>query len=127
MADGRVKFIPFIESQSELFGIFRTARLLVFPSTVEAMSMVLLEAASLEVPIVCSDIPENKSVLHERAIFFQAGDASDLTAKLRWALDHPKELKKLAQSAAGWVREAYSWDSIAHRYENLYCAARGPR
>ena len=125
MADERVQFIPFIESKAELFGIVRNARLFVFPSTVEAMSMMLLEVASLGVPIICSDIPENTSVLRDRALFFESGNVGDLADRLRWALDHPDVMSKLANSAEAWVRENHSWDAIAERYGMLYKTVGG--
>jgi glycosyltransferase involved in cell wall biosynthesis len=59
MAHGRVRFVPFISCRENLFDLIRCARLFVFPSIVEAMSMALLEAAALGAPLVCSDIVSN--------------------------------------------------------------------
>lgn len=120
MADDRVRFIPFISAKETLLGLVRACRLFVFPSTVEAMSMMLLEVASLGVPIVCSDIRENVCVLPERALFFESGNAKDLQAKLQWALEHPKAIEDLATKAHNWVNENYRWDSIIKEYELLY-------
>lgn len=121
MADGRVKFIPFIQSKGELFGIVQHAKLFIFPSTVEAMSMMLLETASLGVPILCSDIPENLAVLpHDYALYFRSGDLGDLAEKLRWALEHSDEMNQMGVCAQAWVRNRFSWDTIAEEYEKLY-------
>ena len=120
MADGRVRFVPFIESKSELFGIVQNARFFVFPSTIEAMSMMLLEVASLGIPVVCSDIPENTNVLGEHALYFKSGDVDGLANKLRWALDHAEALRALGSAAQVWVKQNYSWDVIAEQYEKLY-------
>jgi len=124
MADVSVRFIPFIHSKPELMGIVQSARLFVFPSTVEAMSMMLLEAASLGTPIVCSDIPANTSVLPEQALYFRSGDVDDLVEKLRWALSHPEEMKRLGRSAQEWVKARFSWKRIAEQYDQLYQIAR---
>ena len=99
MAGERVRFIPFIEAKGELLGFVRGAQVFVFPSMVEAMSMMLLEAVSLGVPIVCSDIPENTAVLDEHALYFRSGDTADLAEKLQWALDHPEEMTRLGAAA----------------------------
>lgn len=120
MANARVKFIPFISSKPELLGIVQNARFFVFPSTVEAMSMMLLEAASLGVPIVCSDIPANRAVLPEQALYFRSGDVDDLGDRLRWALEHPAEMTRMGQEAQSWVRAKFSWDLIAEQYDHLY-------
>ena len=120
LADERVHFVSFISEKATLMGLLKLSRALVFPSTVEAMSMMLLEAASLETPVVCSDIPENVSVLPEQAVHFKSGNATDLAARLRWALDHPAEMEKLARQASEWVNHHYDWDAIVHQYELLY-------
>jgi glycosyltransferase involved in cell wall biosynthesis len=116
----RVLFIPPIADRGLLFGILSLCKLFVFPSIVEGMSMMLLEAASLGVPMVCSDIPENKVVLGENITYFRSEDHNDLADKIFWALNNPDELENLAQTLKDWVRNNYSWDSIASRYETLY-------
>jgi glycosyltransferase involved in cell wall biosynthesis len=120
LADDRVRMIPFVADKATLFGLVRAARFFVFPSTVEAMSMMLLEVASLGVPIVASDIPENTVVLPEQALFFHSEDVMDLRAKVQWALDHPTDMATLAQAAHTWVHDHYAWGHIVKQYEQLY-------
>jgi glycosyltransferase involved in cell wall biosynthesis len=122
-ADSRTVFLPFIQSNAELLGLVSLCRLFVFPSTNEAMSMALLEAASVGAPILCSDIPANTAVLPEQALYFRSGDADDLADKLRWALDHPAEMTRLGQQAQEWVKAKFSWDLIAEQYDQLYHSA----
>lgn len=119
-ADARTIFIPFIESNAMLLGLMQASRLVVLPSLVEAMSITLLEAASVGAPILCSDIPANTAVLSDAALYFRAGDANDLADKLRWALAHPDEMCALGACAQARVREHFSWDHIAKQYESLY-------
>ena len=118
--DERIRFIPFVSSQVLLMGLIKRARLFVFPSTNEAMSMMLLEAAALGAPILCSDIPGNRAVLERRATYFRSGDVNDLARQLDWALEHSEEMAELGRAAQSWVREHYTWESVAGRYESLY-------
>jgi glycosyltransferase involved in cell wall biosynthesis len=120
LADERVKFIPFIESQAKLFNLIYQSFLYVFPSTNEGMSMSLLEAASTSTPILCSDIPANKTILQDNALYFSSGEITDLARKLEWAINYPEELQKFGIRARNWVRSNYSWDVIADNYEKLY-------
>jgi glycosyltransferase involved in cell wall biosynthesis len=122
LADERVHFVPFVDSKETLLGIVQNCRVFVFPSTVEAMSMMLLEVASLGVPIVCSDIPENIDVVPERALFFESANVADLREKLEWALAHPEEMQQLARRAQEWVNQNNQWDTIVKDYEVLYQA-----
>lgn len=126
MANARVTFIPPIAESRRLFAIVQHCRLFVFPSTAEGMSMMLLEAAALGAPLVCSDIEENREVVEGDAVYFRSGDAGDLAAKLRWALEHAEEMQSLAAKAKTRVRREYDWSAIVDRYEALYreCAQR---
>lgn len=116
----RVFFIPPITDRALLFGILNLCKLFVFPSTAEGMSMILLEAASLGTPMICSDIPENKVVLGNLVTYFLSGDQNDLAEKINWAIKNPNEPENLAQELKVFIKENYSWDSIASKYENLY-------
>jgi glycosyltransferase involved in cell wall biosynthesis len=119
LADDRVIFIPFVD-KNILLGLVRRASFFVFPSTIEAMSMMLLEAASQETPIISSDLPENCEVLPEHALFFKSGDEGDLREKMNWALHHPKQMQELGVKAREWVTDNYGWDSIVSEYNKIY-------
>ena len=123
LASAMVRFVPFIESRAELLGIVRGACFFVFPSTVEAMSMMLLEVASLGVPILCSDIPANTAILPTQAKYFRSGEVNDLSEKLQWALEHPEAMSELGRQAKAWVKEKFSWDVIAEEYNQVYQTA----
>lgn len=123
MADKeRVVFFPPISDRDVLFGMVKQARLFVFPSIGEGMSMMLLEAAALDVPIVCSDIPENKFTMEDTVLYFRSGDALDLAEKIEWALGHGGEMADLARSASAHVKSRLTWDRIAAEYDGLYSA-----
>ena len=81
-----VTFVPRLDEKPQLLGLLRHARLFVFPSEVEAMSMMLLEAVCQRAPVVASDIPENTSILPPGFATFRAGDAAALAQALREAL-----------------------------------------
>ncbi|MBL8062685.1 MAG: glycosyltransferase family 4 protein [Anaerolineales bacterium] len=117
---GRVIFAPPIAEEGLLYGVLKLCKLFIFPSIAEGMSIMFLEAASLGIPLICSDIPENASVLGDRALYFRSGDPVDLANKIRWAIDHPREMVRLKESARDWIRKNYSWDLIASRYGMLY-------
>jgi glycosyltransferase involved in cell wall biosynthesis len=120
LASERVHFVPPIQDKQELFGIIRNSGLFVFPSIEEGMSMMLLEVASLGVPLVCSDILPNIAVLNERGFYFRSEDVDDLTEKLRWALGHPEKMEEIARRIQDHVRHHFSWDQVAEEYEKIY-------
>ena len=120
LADDRVRFAGFVSSKDLLFGLIALSKLFVFPTTYEAMAITLLEVAALKTPLIASDIPENREVLPDQALFFKSGDVADLRARMEWALAHPAEMKDLAGRAYLWVAENYRWPGIIAAYEQLY-------
>lgn len=120
LADDRVRFCGFISSKELLFGLIQQAQYFVFPTTYEAMAMTLLEVASLGTPLIASDIPENREVLPEQAVFFKSGNVADLRAKMKWALANPGQMALLAGKARNWVAANYRWPGIIASYEQLY-------
>jgi glycosyltransferase involved in cell wall biosynthesis len=120
--ENQVVFIPPISDRELLFGMVKLARLFIFPSTHEGMSMMLLEAASLQVPIISSDIAENKIVMQDNVLYFNSGDAIDLANQIQWALDHPDEMSSLGRKASIHVKGNLAWERIVKQYEDIYKA-----
>ena len=116
-----VEFKGLVKDKTMLNAYIAHARLFVFPSTHEAMSMMLLEVASLHTPVICSDIVPNTDVFDpEEMLFFRSGDAADLAAKLEWALSHPEEMKTFAEKA--WRSQVAKYDSsvTTSQYDQMF-------
>jgi glycosyltransferase involved in cell wall biosynthesis len=117
----RVTFLPRIEEKPTVASLVAMADVFVFPSTVEAMSMMLLEVMSLGTPVIASDIVENTEVLPDAAWTFRAGDAGDLARAYRDFRSEPgRDVVDRSSARADAVRDEYSWDLIAGGYEELY-------
>jgi glycosyltransferase involved in cell wall biosynthesis len=82
----------------------------------------LLEAASLQAPIICSDIPENKAAMQDNVLYFHSGDAIDLANQIQWTLDHSDEISSLGQKAGIYVKDNLTWGKIAVQYDEMYKA-----
>lgn len=116
-----VVFVPRIEDGDVLLGLVAESALFVFPSTVEAMSMMLLEAVSTGARVVASDIPENTSALPQGFPVFGAGDEGDLTRAMAAALSEPEaDWKSRYGSYAEEVLRTYDWDRISDQYLDVY-------
>jgi starch synthase len=105
-----------------LLDVVRHAKVFVFPSEVEAMSMMLLEAISCRTVVVCSDIPENVEVVGaDYRYLYPTHDGDALRRRLEAALDDPA-----AESLTGQLYEScmrrFGWGSIAQAYEDAYQA-----
>ncbi|MBI5649257.1 MAG: glycosyltransferase family 4 protein [Chloroflexi bacterium] len=120
IASARICFEPLVEDQATLFGLMARATFLIFPSLVEAMAMVLLEAASLGVPIICSNIEENRQVMLDDALYFESENVASLTRQLEWGLANRESWAGLGRAAQARIQTDYAWDVIANRYAQLY-------
>ncbi len=116
-------FQPLIKDKETLLGLLSLSKLFVFPSTYEAMSMVLLDALALGVPIICSDIPANTHIVTEKKIIFKNEDIKSLGEKIEWALKNTGKVKKIVKKIQKEVITSYNWENISSKYLECYYEA----
>jgi glycosyltransferase involved in cell wall biosynthesis len=110
-----------IKNKVRLFEMIRESSLFVFPSFNEGMSNMLLEVASLGIPIICSDIPENMAVFDkDEVLFFKVGDKDDLAKKISFAYDNYNQMINRAIKAFEKLSNEYRWSIIASKYKETY-------
>ena len=97
----------------------------VFPSYREGFPNVLLEAAAMELPIVCSNIAGNIDIVtdNDTGLIFESQDETGLREKLTVALNEPERLKKMAAKLKETITTSYErshfWETIRKAYEML--------
>lgn len=116
-----VKFIGYVEGMDRLNALLSRARYFIFPSELEGMSMMLLEAGSIGTPMICSDIPQNKAVLSdEEVLFFQSKNVADLAQKLQWAFENKPAMQALATKTKQTIEDEYLISEVVQQYATLY-------
>ena len=116
-----VVFTGMIKERKKLKNYIINSELFISPSSFEAMSMMLLEVASLNVPIICSDIPENKSIFNENEVlFFLTNNINDLSSKIDYALTNTRIMREKSKKAYIKLENTYLWKDIAINYDELY-------
>ena len=119
--DLKISFLGLIKDKEILSSIIKDADFFVFPSLNEAMSMMLLEVAALQTPVIASDIPSNKMVFSdEEVLFFESRNSDDLADKLKYALTHKNELRLRAKKAYEKLSTQYTWEKITNQYKEIY-------
>lgn len=98
---------------------------LVFPSLLEGMPLVLLEALSIKCPVLCSDIPENMEIVAPPnaspwAATFRTGDIEALRDSLVHFVQGARKDSSVLELAAQWVAREFNWDRIAEQTERVY-------
>jgi glycosyltransferase involved in cell wall biosynthesis len=100
----------------------RAADLFVLPSLEEGMSIALLEAMALGIPLVASEIPGNRSLVTDRehGRLAPPGDPEALAGAIldQWAA--PDRAAEMAAAARRRVVEGYSIEAVARRHLTLF-------
>ncbi len=100
--------------------IYSNSYLNVLPSVLEGMSLSLLESLAYKNALLCSDIPENTSVAGDKAVYFKAGNVTDLTEKLRILCGDRALVERLREGADEFVFRKYAWQEAAKATCSLY-------
>ena len=117
----KVKFIGYVSDLKVLNALIFRSKFFVFPSELEAMSMMLLEVGSVGTPMICSDIPQNTAVLENgQVLFFKSENANDLAEKIEWAIENETEMNSFAKNAKQIIEEKYLISRVAEKYNDLY-------
>ncbi len=95
--------------QPEVLPFYLQADALVIPSLFEGLPLVLIEAMSLKCPVIAVDIGEIHDLLKDDSgLLFKRDSLESLVEKLCYAMDHPKELKTMAEKAYTIYQEIFS-------------------
>jgi len=108
------------KSGEELATLFSNAYLFVQPSEAEGLSIALLEAMAYGVPIVISNIEENREATENLAVEFINKNPFDLAEKMAYALANPEMMSALADQAKKRASEEYNWEAIVRNTADLY-------
>lgn len=115
----RILLNQYLLPREELRRVVHRCSVFVFPSDVEAASMMLLEAIGWGALVVCSDIAENIAIVGpDYPYLFTAGDPESLREVLRRALDGWRCWD--GAELAARVSERFCWEEIVREYESLY-------
>jgi len=93
------------------------------PSDVEGLSPVILSVMGLGVPLIVSDIEENKYAVQDTAIQFQKSDIASLTEKINFVEDNYPFVKELSARAKNRALTAFNWDTVAEEHEKVFRAS----
>jgi glycosyltransferase involved in cell wall biosynthesis len=108
---GRLQILGAVE-EAHLSALYRSAALLCMPSLDEGFGLPVLEAMSLGLPVVASDIPALREVGGAAAVFIPPGDARALADVLLRVLGDSALRARIARE--GEARAAqFTWDATA--------------
>jgi glycosyltransferase involved in cell wall biosynthesis len=102
------------------------AAFLVMPSDwYEGFPVTLAEAFCRGLPVIASRLGAMAEIVEDRVtgLHFAPGDAHDLAAKARWAVDHPEEMRRMGANARRAYEAKYTPEVNFQRLVVIYEAA----
>jgi glycogen(starch) synthase len=118
---GNITFVGRL-NDTELHNLYEEVDLVVHPTLYEGSSLVTLEAMIHRRPIVASaagGIPD-KVFNGCNGYLTRPGDAADLAAKLRLALEQRDRWAAWGETSVRLVRETFDWPIVARRTKQEY-------
>lgn len=98
--------------------ILREAYCFCLPSTIEGLSIVMMEAASYKLPIIASDIEANREFLGDDAVYVKPENEEELVSALEFAVNNPQKMHEFVSVNYQKILDKYTWDKVALKYVN---------
>jgi len=112
----------FIGFHDDPIRILRVANLLLHPSVSEGLPRAILEAMSIGLPVIASEVGGIPEVIENgvNGFLIAQGDIKSLAEKTKELLSNPALCKQLAKNAQHTIRERFSLKSMIFNFESLY-------
>lgn len=103
--------------RDEIFKLYREIDCVVCPSREDPMPVVLTEAMALEKTCICSDETGTKAFIQDGVNGFvcRSNDAQDLSDKMKYVIDHRKDLPRIGKEGRKIYQREFSIDSFRRR------------
>lgn len=114
----KVHFVGYV-SQKEKIWLLKHAFAFVFPSLYEGFGLPILEAMSLKVPIVTSNVGSIPELVIDNAVFVDPYKISSITEGLEIITENEELRSRFRKKELGMVQNL-SWERCARLTEELY-------
>lgn len=103
---------------TEKDSLLRNAYAFCIPSTIEGLSIVLLEAMSYKLPIIASNIDANMELVGNDAVLVRPENINDLVEAFHYCCKNPEIINSYCTINYKKVAQNYTWDKVADKYIN---------
>lgn len=119
----QIRFVGSLEER-ELVALYRTARLLVFPSLFEGLGLPLLEAMQFGLPIAAANVSCIPEVVGNAALLFDPLDPENMAGVMSQIWDNEALRNQLAARGRD-RRRSFDWSLAAPMFAAVYRKAAG--
>lgn len=119
MADERIIFPGFVYGD-DVNSLMLKTYCYIQPSDVEGLSPVVLTVMGLNVPIIVSDIEENRYAVQNTARMFKKGDIESLTEQINYCEQHYPDMLLLAKQAQQRALSEFNWEKVTDEHVAVF-------
>jgi glycosyltransferase involved in cell wall biosynthesis len=121
------KYVIYLGFRRDIYELMKNADFLVMPSFHEGMPNVVVEAFSIGLPCILSDIVAHRQIAsrEKSALFFNPKRPEELSRQIDKMLKNEELAKEIARGGR-LVAEKYSPDRMMNAYKDYYCKLRNP-
>jgi len=114
--------IVFLGWQENVPGVMSAMDMLVLPSLNEAVGIVLIEAQSLGIPVIASDVGGIPEVVKDgqTGLLVRPADPDALAKAMLKLLDDPALRRAMSGSASAWCRGRFTADAMLDKVTRMY-------
>jgi glycosyltransferase involved in cell wall biosynthesis len=115
----KITFLGWQDNVAELMSIMD---ILVLPSLNEAVGIVLIEAQSLGIPVVASNVGGIPEIIkdQETGLLVKPGDPQDIASAVLSLLNDPARAKEMSIAAKNWIGERFKAEKMVEANSLLY-------
>jgi glycosyltransferase involved in cell wall biosynthesis len=106
------------KNEKEIIEILSITDIFVNPSYSEGLPTSVLEAGSVGVPIIATDVGGTREIVHDavNGVFFDSGKADILAKKIKFLLFSAEERDRYARRMSVDVDKNFSWDKTVNHF-----------
>lgn len=113
-----VIFPGFIDEEDKA-AIMAEAEIFCFPSLYEGFGIPILEAMSVGLPVVASNIPPHQEIANDAVLFFDPGNPRELADKLSKLTDNENLRRDLIEKGKDQVKK-FSWQKTGEKTVRIF-------
>ena len=118
---GLVDRVHFLGYQQDVRAIVSAADAVVLPSGREGLARSVMEALSLEVPVLASTARGNRELVGtDSGVVFATGDIAALAEAMDWIVDRPEEARAMGRRGRQRMVQRYDLGVLVRMHEDLY-------
>ncbi len=114
--------IVFVGWRDDIADVMSIMDILVLPSLNEAVGIVLLEAQSLGVPVVASEVGGIPEMIRDKetGILVGPGEPAALALAIDDLLSDPERLRSMSAAGKNWVKDRFKAESMVNKISGIY-------